>query len=50
MKQAKNTEKTNTKISKNSIPAHERTVNAGAFEDSWEGRSPNWKKQGWAFP
>lgn len=42
MKQAKNTEKTNTKISKNSIPAHERTVNAGAFEDSWEGRS--WSK------
>ena len=42
MKQAKNTEKTNTKISKNSIPAHERTVNAGAFEDSWEGR--NWSK------
>ena len=42
MKQAKNTEKTNTKISKNSIPAHERTVNAGAFEDSWESRS--WSK------
>lgn len=42
MKQAKNTEKTNTKTSKNSIPAHERTVNAGAFEDSWEGRS--WSK------
>ena len=42
MKQAKNTEKTNTKISKNSIPAHERAVNAGAFEDSWEGR--NWSK------
>lgn len=42
MKQAKNTEKTNTKTSKNSIPAHERAVNAGAFEDSWEGR--NWSK------
>ena len=42
MKQAKNTEKTNTKTSKNSIANHERAFNAGAFEDSWEGR--NWSK------
>lgn len=42
MKQTKNTGKTNTKTSKNSTPAHERAVNAGTFEDSWEGR--NWLK------
>ena len=42
MKQAKNTEKTNAKTKKNSIPAVEKAANAGAFEDSWEGR--NWSK------
>ncbi len=42
MKQAKNTEKTNAKTKKNSIPAVEKAANAGAFEDSWEGRS--WSK------
>lgn len=42
MKQTKNTEKANTKTSKNNIANHERTFNAGAFEDSWEGR--NWSK------
>lgn len=42
MKQTKNTEKTNTKTKKNSIPAVEKAANAGAFEDSWEGRS--WSK------
>lgn len=42
MKQTKNTEKANTKTSKNSIANHERAFNAGAFENSWEGRS--WSK------
>lgn len=42
MKQTKNTEKANTKTRKNSIPNPERVVNAGAFEDSREGRS--WSK------
>lgn len=42
MKQTKNTEKANTKTRKNSIPNPERAINAGAFEDSWEGR--NWSK------
>ena len=42
MKQAKNTEKTNAKTKKNSIPAVEKAANAGAFEDSWESRS--WSK------
>ncbi len=42
MKQAKNTEKTNTKTRKDNIPVGEKAANAGAFEDSWEGR--NWSK------
>lgn len=42
MKQTKNTEKANTKTSKNSIANHERAFNAGTFENSWEGRS--WSK------